>query len=305
MSTGTPSPSADARAAADEAAARLRNFAAEFGADDAPLAATFLRAESAASAAIAGLEADARQIGLAALGLAAPADARAAASVLAATTLAFAAGPDSVAAVHDLLDPGDNDEAALPETPIDDLASLAVAHARLVTARPFFLANARTARALLPAQLRAVGLGGEVPLPLSAGLLADVVGYRAALAQFGAGDADAIVHVVARAALAAIENARELGTALAITLDDWERAMVGVRSHASSRDLVSVVLQQPAIDARVAVPALGVTLAAAYTSIETLVERGILVSRGPERRNRAWFAPAVLDAVDAVVARAR
>jgi hypothetical protein len=53
------------------------------------------------------------------------------------------------------------------------------------------------------------------------------------------------------------------------------------------------------------VPALGVTLAAAYTSIETLVERGILVPRGAERRNRAWFAPGILDAVDAFVERAR
>ena len=301
----TESLSAGARAAAEDAAARLRNFAAEFGAEDAPLAATFLRAESAASAAIAGLEADARQTGLAALGLSAPADARAAASVLAATTLAFAAGVDSAVAVHELLDPGDTDDVPMPELAADDFASIAIAHARLATGRPFFLGNARTARALLPAQLRSAGLGGEVPVPLSAGLLADVAGYRAGMARFAAGDPDEIVLVFARAADRTIENARELATALAITLDGWETAMVGVRSHASSRDLVAFVLQQPAIDARVTVPALGVTLAAAYTAIETLVERGILVSRGPERRNRAWFAPAILDAVDAVVARAR
>jgi len=81
--------------------------------------------------------------------------------------------------------------------------------------------------------------------------------------------------------------------------------MVGVRSHASSRELVGVVFDNPVIDAKLTVPALGVTLAAAYTSIETLVERGILVSRGPERRNRAWFAPGILDAVDAFVQRSR
>jgi hypothetical protein len=303
ISTG--SLSTDALAAADDAAAQLRNFASEFAVEDAPLAATFLRAESAASAAIAGLEADARQTGLAALGLNAPADARAAASVLAATTLAFGAGVDSAAAVHDLIDPGGDDAVPPPVLAADDLASIALAHARLAAGRPFFLGNARTARALLPAQLRAAGLSGDVPFPMSAGLLADVEGYRAAVAQFGAGDGDAIVLVFARAAERAIGNARELATALAITLDEWEAAMVGVRSHASSRDLVAVVLQQPAIDARVTVPALGVTLAAAYTSIETLVERGILVSRGPERRNRAWFAPAILDAVDGFVERAR
>jgi len=78
-----------------------------------------------------------------------------------------------------------------------------------------------------------------------------------------------------------------------------------VRSHAGSRALVTEVRANPVVDAKLAVPALGVTLAAAYTSIETLVERGILVPRGAERRNRAWFAPALLDAVDAFVARAR
>jgi len=305
VSIGTSSLTAHSRAAADDAAVQLRNFAAEFGAEDAPLAASFLRADAAASAAIAGLEADARQVGLAALGLGAPADARAAASVLQATTLAFASGPDSLVAVHEAIDPGGDGGAEPRAARPDDFASLALAHAALVAGRPFFLGNARTARALLPAQLRAAGLSGEVPFPLSAGLLADAEGYRAALAQYTAGDGDAIVLEFARAALIAVGNARELATALAITLDEWQAAMVGVRSHASSRDLVAVVLQQPAIDARVAVPALGVTLAAAYTAIETLVERGILVSRGPERRNRAWFAPAILDAVDAVVERAR
>jgi hypothetical protein len=143
-----------------------------------------------------------------------------------------------------------------------------------------------------------------VPLPVSAGLLADAAAYRDALAAYGRGDADPIVLVVARAIHSAVENARDLVTALAITREEWEHSMVGVRSHASARDLVGVVWSHPVIDARLAVPELGVTLAAAYTAIETLVERGILVSRGPERRNRAWVAPALLDAVDAVVERA-
>ena len=144
-----------------------------------------------------------------------------------------------------------------------------------------------------------------MPFAISGGLLADEPGYRDAIAAYSAGDANPIVLVVARAVLSAVENGRELATALAITKDDWAERMTGVRSHAGSRQLVSVVLENPVIDAKLTVPALGVTLAAAYTSIETLVERGILVSRGPERRNRAWFAPAILDAVDAFVERAR
>jgi hypothetical protein len=282
------------------ASVALEEFRAEFGPDDAPFAATLLRAEAAASARLAGLESGARDTGLAALGLAATPDARAAASVLAAT-LHASARPHDVAGVHDAIDPGGEDAAG--DLALDGrtlLVPAALDHAWLVASRPFFLGNARTARALLAARL-----GTElVPLPVSAGLLADAAAYRDALAAYGRGDADPIVLVVARAIHSAVENARDLVTALAITREEWEHSMVGVRSHASARDLVGVVWSHPVIDARLAVPELGVTLAAAYTAIETLVERGILVSRGPERRNRAWVAPALLDAVDAVVERA-
>lgn len=291
-----------AEAAAAEAAAHLANFAAEFTDEDAPLAAAFVRAEAAASARIAGFAADSRETGLAALGLAASSDARAAASILSATRLAVSGRPAD--SVHAAVDPGGDDGSASPAGSAD-FAGLAIAHASFVAARPYFLGNARTARALSVAGLSALGLAGAVPVPLSAGLLVDVPGYRVALDEFAAGDTDPIVHVFARAAHAAVDNARELATALTITLAEWDDAMVGVRSHASSRQLVAVVLESPVIDARVAVSALGVTLAAAYTSIETLVDRGILEPRGPERRNRAWFAPGVLDALDAFVARAR
>jgi len=285
--------------ASGAAAEALEGFRAEFTADDAPFAAAFARAEAAASAALAGFEADARETGIAELGLAASADARNAASVLAATLHADAS-PRDIVGVHEAIDPGGDTPAALPDVAQSMLVPVALGHAWLVASRPFFLGNGRTARAVLAAQLG----GPVVPFPVSGGLLADPAGYRSAIEAYAAGDANPIVLVLARAIEAAIDNARDLATALAITRDEWEHAMIGVRSHASSRDLAAVVLEHPVIDARLTVPALGVTLAAAYTAIETLVDRGILVSRGPERRNRAWFAPGVLDAVDAFVARA-
>jgi len=281
-----------------EAAVALENFRAEFAADDAVFAPGFARAEAAASAALAGFAADARETGLARLGLAASPDARNAASVLTATLIAPSF---DLVAVHEAIDPGG--DAAVEPLPLAQsmLVPVALGHAWLVTSKPFFLGNARSARAILAAQLG----GPVVPFPVSGGLLAQESGYRAALDAYALGDPNPIVLVLAQAVHAAIENSRDLATALAITRDDWDAAMVGVRSHASARDLVAVVLENPVIDAKLTVPALGVTLAAAYTAIETLVDRGILVSRGPERRNRAWFAPGILDAVDAFVERAR
>jgi len=280
------------------AAVALENFRAEFAADDAAFAPAFARAEAAASSVLAGFVADARETGLARLGLAASADARTAASVLAATLLGPSLDP---VVVHESIAPGGETPAVLPDVAHSMLVPVALGHAFFVASRPFFLGNARTARALLSAQLSSP----VVPFPISGGLLTDEPGYRSAIGAYAAGDANPIVLVLARAVEAAVENARELATALAITRDEWAERMTGVRSHASSRELVGVVLENPVIDARLTVPALGVTLAAAYTAIETLVERGILVSRGPERRNRAWFAPGILDAVDAFVHRAR
>ena len=284
--------------ASGAASVALEQYRAEFTADDAVFAPTFARAEAAASAALAGLVADARETGLARLGLSAPVDARNAASVLEATLIAPSL--DTVA-VHEAIDPGGDPATDLPDVAQSMLVPVALGHAHLIASRPFFLGNARTARAILSAQL-----GTPVaPLPISGGLLADDTGYRSALEAYARGDANPIVLVLARAVHAAVENGRDLATALAITRDDWEHAMVGVRSHAGARALVGVVLANPVIDAKLTVPALGVTLAAAYTSIETLVQRGILEPRGTERRNRAWFAPALLDAVDAFVDRAR
>jgi hypothetical protein len=287
--------------ASGEASAALENFRAEFGPDDADFSPTLLSAEAAASALLAGLDADARETGLARLGLAASGDARSAASVLAATEHAFA-HPGDVTGVHEFVDPGgDANAGGLPLDGRTLLVPTALDHAWLVASRPFFLGNARTARAILAARLGTA----LVPLPVSVGLSAHEPAYRDALAAYERGDANPIVLVLSRAIHTAIESGRELATALAITRDEWEHAMVGVRSHASARDLVGVVWRNPVVDARLAVPALGVTLAAAYTAIETLVDRGILVSRGPERRNRAWFAPGILDAVDGAVARVR
>jgi hypothetical protein len=280
------------------ASVALEGFRAEFTADDAPFSAATLRAEAAASSVLAGLDADARQTGLARLGLAASDDARKAASVLLATLIARES-PHDASAVHEAIDPGGDAVVDLGSQSM--LVPVALGHAWLVASRPFFLGNARTARAILSAQLGSP----EAPLPISGGLLSDAAAYRSAIDDYARGDANPIVLVVARAIHAAVDNARELATALAITRDDWDHAMVGVRSHAASRELVSVAFENPVVDAKLVVPALGVTLAAAYTSIETLVERGILEARGAERRNRAWYAPAILDAIDAFVERAR
>ena len=73
------------------------------------------------------------------------------------------------------------------------LISVAVAHAQFETIHPFTDGNGRTGRALAQAMLRHRGVTRNVAVPVSAGLLADVKGYHAALDAYRSGDLEPIV----------------------------------------------------------------------------------------------------------------
>jgi Fic family protein len=69
----------------------------------------------------------------------------------------------------------------------DDLpafAQTAIAHAQFETIHPFPDGNGRTGRALVQAMLKAKGIARQVTVPVSAGLLADVDEYFAALTAY-------------------------------------------------------------------------------------------------------------------------
>ncbi|GED09929.1 hypothetical protein CCE02nite_19280 [Cellulosimicrobium cellulans] len=90
------------------------------------------------------------------------------------------------------------------------LAHVAIAHAQFETIHPFTDGNGRTGRALVQAMMHSSGLTRNATLPLSAGLLADVDSYYAALTPYRAGHPAAIVHQFVQASARAVKNGRQL-----------------------------------------------------------------------------------------------
>ena len=189
-------------------------------------------------------------------------------------------------------------------TDIPALAHAAIAHAQFETIHPFPDGNGRTGRALLQGMLRAAGVTQNVAVPVSAGLLGDTDGYFGALTTYREGHPDRVVATVAEAAFSAINNGRALVQEIQATSARWNEA-VTARSDSSVHRLREYLLRQPVVNTTTVAEALAVSEVTAQTSIDKLVEAGVLTKIAGGARYRIWQATEVLAALDAFAARAR
>lgn len=178
------------------------------------------------------------------------------------------------------------------------LFQTAVAHAQFETIHPFVDGNGRTGRALVQAMLRRGDLTRQVTVPVSAGLLADVDRYFAALTSFRAGHVEDIVRIFVDASFLAIINGRQLASDITAVSNAWNDRLAGVRSDAAARRLVDLALEQPVLNAEVVAERLKVSRPVLYNALDTLVERGVLRTANSQKRNRLWIATDVIDALD-------
>jgi len=183
------------------------------------------------------------------------------------------------------------------------LAQAALAHAQFETIHPFADGNGRTGRALLHAMLRHHRLSRNVTVPVSAGLLADVAGYHAALTAYRTGDPDPVVRLCVDATFRAITNGRTLAADLARVRDGW-RTAIKARRDSAVWQAADLFLARPVLDAAQVAAALGVAVPNAHRHLERLVAAGVLTSFPLYRRARGWRADAVLEALDAFAERA-
>ncbi|HWJ65921.1 MAG TPA: Fic family protein [Nocardioides sp.] len=183
------------------------------------------------------------------------------------------------------------------------LAQVAVAHAQFETIHPFNDGNGRVGRTLVHAMLRHADVTRRLTVPVSAGLLTDTTAYFDALTAYRAGDVEPIVRQFVNASFRAVDNGRRLVDDLDGIHDRWSERLPARRGSAARR-LLPVLLSQPAINVAFVVGATGVALSAAQRAVEQLESAGILARSGGGRRNRAWVAPEVIDALDAFAARA-
>ncbi|WP_400998306.1 Fic family protein [Agromyces sp. GXQ0307] len=185
------------------------------------------------------------------------------------------------------------------------LLQIAVAHAQFESIHPFVDGNGRTGRALAQAMLRNKGLATHTTVPLSAGLLVDVRRYFEALRAYRDGDAGPIAHSFADASRYAASSGRGLVDALADQLEASRQKLAGVRSVSKAWALLPRLIAQPIVNTRYLTRELGFNDVTAKRTIETLVERGILVERSGRARNRIWQHSGILDALDDYAAEIR
>lgn len=189
-------------------------------------------------------------------------------------------------------------------TDVPVLVQAAIAHAQFETIHPFPEGNGRTGRALIHAMLRRGGLTDNLTIPVSAGLLHDPKSYFDALGEYRAGDVDAIVHAVARAAFAAVSNGRRLVQDIRETRERWSEE-VRVRADSSAHRAMDFLLAQPVVTVRILADALHISDVAAGNAINRLSDAGVVTKAAGNARYRIWQAPDVILALDAFAARAR
>lgn len=338
-----PTVSADSLADAEEATARMEAFDKESAGWGVPFSSVLLRSESATSSQIEHLTANARRIALATLGDAsrrnATVIARNAAALRAAIDLADRVSTNTILAIHERLDGGDDPANAgrfrrewvwiggqspvtaayvgvHPDAVADDVADLvefiqrddiqplvqaAIAHAQFETIHPFTDGNGRTGRALVSAILRRREVARHLSVPISAGLLGDTEAYFAALTAYRGGDMEPIVERFAYAARRALDNAAILRQDVAAVRD----AVLGTAQRRTGNLLTIAQLcaTEPAFTAQM-VTDRGVSLSSAYRLLDRLVAAGLIRPEKPIHGVTVWTVPGLTEALDRFADRA-
>lgn len=194
--------------------------------------------------------------------------------------------------------------AFMARTDVPILAQAAITHAQFETIHPFPDGNGRTGRALIHSMLRRGGLTRNLTVPVSAGLLRDANAYFGALERYRAGNINAVVLALAEASFAAINNGSTLVTDLQQVRGRWDD-IVKARSDASVHRLLTLLLEQPVITAKMVSERLDISEVAAHGAIASLVSHGVITQTSGSQRYRIWQASEVLEALDAFAARAR
>jgi Fic family protein len=186
---------------------------------------------------------------------------------------------------------------------VPPLIAIAVVHAQFETIHPFSDGNGRTGRALAQSMLRHRGVTRSVAVPVSAGLLADVAGYHAALTAYREGDIDPIVQAFADASLRAVGNARRLVDEIDAVRAGWDSRLTA-RRDSNAWKLLDVLVRRPVLDSATAAAELGVKQPNVYPPLRALVDAGILKSKSEHQLGPFWRTDDVLAAVDGFAKRA-
>ncbi len=178
------------------------------------------------------------------------------------------------------------------------LVQAAIGHAQFETIHPFVDGNGRTGRALVHSLFRNRGLTASNALPLSAGLLTKTSRYFDALGSYRDGDAGPIVYEFAEAAHFAAVTGKKLIDDLANELAKCTELLSGVRSDASARKIIPLLIAHPVINTAILQLSFEFGEMASLRAIDLLVSKGILRELTGNRRKRIWEHSGILYILD-------
>ena len=193
----------------------------------------------------------------------------------------------------------------------DDLlpavAQAAIAHAQFETIHPFVDGNGRTGRALIHMILRRRGLVTRTLVPVSLILATHAQDYVAALqsARYeGPPDSPQAlkstnewVGLFAGACSRAVADAESFERRVEALRMEWRARLGSMRADASALALLDRLPATPIVTVRSVQQALGVSYNAANSAITALESAGILTKTRAGRRNRAFEARELVDAL--------
>lgn len=178
------------------------------------------------------------------------------------------------------------------------LVQAAIGHAQFETIHPFVDGNGRTGRALVHSLFRSRGLTASNALPLSAGLLTAQSRYFDALGSYRTGDAGPIVFEFAEAARFAAVTGKSLIESLADELEKSSELLSKVRSDASARKILPLLIAHPVINTAILQKSFGFGEMACLRALDLLVGKGILQELTGNRRKRIWQHSGILFILD-------
>ena len=190
------------------------------------------------------------------------------------------------------------------------VAQAAIAHAQFETIHPFVDGNGRTGRALIHLVLRRRGLSPRVLPPVSLILATwakDYIGGLAATRYGGSATSKAAsvgVNLwIGRFAAACVRAVNDAVTfeqkALAIEAE-WRRQLGRVRARSAADLLLRLLVGAPVVSVNSAADLIDRSFVRTNEAVSRLVQAGVLKQVTIGRRNRAFEAPAIIDAFTAL-----
>jgi Fic family protein len=186
------------------------------------------------------------------------------------------------------------------------VAQAAIAHAQFETIHPFVDGNGRTGRALIHLVLRRRGLATRTLLPISLVLATwandyivglEATRYRGPASSKAAHDGlNLWVARFAAAAKRAVNDASSFESKTQALQDDWRTTLGPVRADSATDRLLRALPGAPLITVNSAAILIGRSFTAVNGAITRLLAHGILQQTNVGRRNRAFEAPAIIEA---------